>query len=186
MVENEEIKETMVEKEEIKVCLEPIGREQGPPVPISSITAPVFKTNPILDELLNSLTLISNNDASLTSLDIKDCTCLSGELVKVLADGLKSNTYLKKLVMPNVMLSTSSAIELAMALRENQALEVLNLESNQIEPKGMREIALSLAHNQALKELRLGHQKSITSTGMDAEQAFADALGKNNQYICLI
>ncbi|KAK5669224.1 hypothetical protein QVD99_003636 [Batrachochytrium dendrobatidis] len=154
--------------------------EHGPPVPTSAITAAVRATNPILDEILHSLALINANDPLMTQMDIKDCNCFTVEHACVLGEALKQNTHLKSLVMSNSKIINQSAIDIARGLAKNTGIESVDLTGNNIGPAGMRALAEMLESNHTLLELKLDHQKSITSTGTDAEQAFARAMTKNN------
>ncbi|KAH6571509.1 hypothetical protein BASA62_003831 [Batrachochytrium salamandrivorans] len=154
--------------------------EQGPPVPTSSVTASVRATNPILDELLHSLALINANDPIMVVMDIKDCASFTHEHAVVLGEALKTNTHLRTIFMSNSRVINQSAVEIARGLAHNTGVESVDLSGNNIGPVGMRALAEMLESNSTLLELRLDHQKSITSTGTDAEQAFARALTKNN------
>nr|KAJ3408800.1 Leiomodin-1 [Polyrhizophydium stewartii] len=159
----------------------PLARsaEHGPPMPTSAVTGAVRATNPILDEILHSLALIRDNDPSMTTFDIKDCTCFTLEHAVALGEALKDNTFLKTLIMHNARLLTQSAIEIAKGLAINESVESADLSGNSIGPAGMRALAEMLETNRGLIELRLDHQKSITPTGTDAEQTFARSLAKN-------
>ena len=85
----------------------------GPPVAISAVTAAVRAVNPVLDELLHSLALLSANDASLAQLDLKDCPIFQLSHGTSLANGLIGNTHLEALYLQNTKLQTSTAIEIA-------------------------------------------------------------------------
>ncbi|KAJ3228674.1 hypothetical protein HDU81_005984 [Chytriomyces hyalinus] len=165
--------------------LMPIARTvtDGPPLPIAAVTAAVRSTNPILEELLYSIKLLGENDASLTVLDLKDATVFSMEHGSALAEALETNTHLKELNLCNAKVATSTASELAHALKSNTTLEILNLESNAIGPIGMKHLAEALAVNTSILELRLINQKA--PTGIDAEQTFARSLAKNTSVIKL-
>ncbi|TPX55184.1 hypothetical protein PhCBS80983_g05522 [Powellomyces hirtus] len=149
----------------------------GDVLPVSSITAAVRATNPILDEVLYSLNLISNNDESLTELDMSDCPVFSARHVSTLASALLTNTHLKTLNLKGVTMNTQNAEEIAEALIRNSTLEVLDLSHNFIAPAGIKALANMLEVNTTLKELRLAHQRA--PAGTDAEQALARALRKN-------
>ncbi|KAJ3247910.1 hypothetical protein HDU78_002663 [Chytriomyces hyalinus] len=165
--------------------LMPIARTvtDGPPLPIAAVTAAVRSTNPILEELLYSIKLLGENDASLTVLDLKDATVFSVEHGSALAEALETNTHLKELNLCNAKVATSTASELAHALKSNTTLETLNLESNSIGPIGMKHLAEALAVNTSILELRLINQKA--PAGIDAEQTFARSLAKNTSVIKL-
>jgi len=155
----------------------------GPPIPLSAVTGVVRSTNPILDELLHSIKLLSDNDPSLTILDLKDCTVFTVSHGSALAEALTENTHLKELNLCNAQVATSTASELAVALRSNKTLEILNLESNAIAPLGIKHIAEALAFNNTLGELRLAYQKQ--ASGTDAEQTFARSMQKNERIVKL-
>ncbi|KAJ3298690.1 hypothetical protein HDU79_008183 [Rhizoclosmatium sp. JEL0117] len=159
----------------------PVARTaaDGAPIPTSAVTGAVRATNPILDELLYSIKLLGENDPSLTSLDLKDCTVFSMAHGSALAEALAENTNLKELNLCNAQVATATASELAIALRNNKTLEILNLESNAIAPMGIKHLAEALAHNSTLTELRLINQKQ--AAGIDAEQTFATSLQKNQK-----
>ncbi|KAI8903061.1 hypothetical protein EDD86DRAFT_101884 [Gorgonomyces haynaldii] len=146
-----------------RLSFRPLARKlsQGPPVAISSITAQVFKTNPVLEEVLLSLEMIEKNDPSMDHFDIKDFQFFSSAHVQSLAASLITNTHLKKINMSNVKLSTPDCVILAKALAKNEGVEILNLESNQIGPQGMRELALALGTNKSLQQLLLSHQSPL-------------------------
>eukprot|EP00842_Homolaphlyctis_polyrhiza_P003550 jgi/Hompol1/4196/HPOL_001752-RA len=160
----------------------PITRsaDHGPVVATSQIVAPVRAVNPIVDEILHALNLIQDDDESMTVFDIKDCDCFTTTHAAALADGLRGNTNLKTIILHNARLQTQAAVDIAKALVENSSVLVLDLSSNSIGPAGMRALADMLESNSTLIELRLENQKSITQTGIDAEQAFARALNKNH------
>ncbi|KAI8827836.1 hypothetical protein BJ741DRAFT_628636 [Chytriomyces cf. hyalinus JEL632] len=162
-----------------KSTLMPIARSvsDGPPLPIGAVTASVRSTNPFLEELLYSIKLLSENDPTLTVLDLKDASIFTVEHGSALATALEQNSYLKELNLGNAKVATTTASELAQALQTNSTLEVLNLESNAIGPLGMKHLAEALAVNSALLEVRLSYQKA--PAGIDAEQTFANALAKN-------
>ncbi|KAI8619380.1 hypothetical protein BC830DRAFT_1165387 [Chytriomyces sp. MP71] len=155
----------------------------GPPLPIASVTAAVRSTNPMLEELLHSIKLLSDNDPSLTVLDLKDAAIFTVDHGSALAEALENNTHLKELNLCNARVATSTASELAHALKSNTCLEILNLESNAIGPLGIKHIAEALAINTSLLELRLINQKA--PAGIDAEQTFAKSLVKNTSLIKL-
>ncbi|KAJ3094415.1 hypothetical protein HDU97_008109 [Phlyctochytrium planicorne] len=155
----------------------------GPVVPLSAVTAAVRATNPILDELLHAIKLLSENDPSLTVLDLKDCKVFTVAHGNALAAALAGNTHLKDLNLNNTKLQTSTAVDLAEALKINRSLEILNLENNQVGPQGIKALAESLEKNSTLLELRLANQKS--PAGTDAEQAFARSLQKNETLVKL-
>ncbi|KAJ3388901.1 hypothetical protein HDU80_011598 [Chytriomyces hyalinus] len=162
-----------------KSTLMPIARSvsDGPPLPIGAVTASVRSTNPFLEELLYSIKLLTENDPTLTVLDLKDASVFTVEHGSALAAALEQNSYLKELNLCNAKVATTTASELAQALQMNSTLEVLNLESNAIGPLGMKHLAEALAVNSALLEVRLSYQKA--PAGIDAEQTFANALAKN-------
>jgi len=83
------------------------------PLPLSLVTAAVRASNPILDELAHSLSLLTANDPSLLILDLKDCQVFQLHHGTTLAEGLKKNTHLKTLDLQNVRLQTNTAIEIA-------------------------------------------------------------------------
>ncbi|KAJ3249200.1 hypothetical protein HDU78_005340 [Chytriomyces hyalinus] len=162
-----------------KSTLMPIARSvsDGPPLPIGAVTASVRSTNPFLEELLYSIKLLTENDPTLTVLDLKDASVFTVEHGSALAAALEQNSYLKELNLCNAKVATTTASELAQALQTNSTLEVLNLESNAVGPLGMKHLAEALAVNSALLEVRLSYQKA--PAGIDAEQTFANALAKN-------
>ncbi|TPX78299.1 hypothetical protein CcCBS67573_g00493 [Chytriomyces confervae] len=172
--------ETITAKDEPQPStLMPIARSvsDGPPLPIGAVTASVRSTNPFLEELLYSIKLLTENDPTLTVLDLKDASVFTVEHGSALAAALEQNSYLKELNLCNAKVATTTASELAQALQMNSTLEVLNLESNAIGPLGMKHLAEALAVNSALLEVRLSYQKA--PAGIDAEQTFANALAKN-------
>jgi len=150
---------------------------QGPPVPASSVTAPVRATNPVLEEVLHALSLLLADSEELTELDLSDCQVFTSSHAESLAEGLTTNIHLRKLSLKNTKLQTDSAIQIANALRDNSTLELLNLERNQIGPLGVKAVAEMLRINNKLMDLRLNDQKSLSGT--DAEQQLAKSLSEN-------
>lgn len=169
---------------------------EAPSMATSAVTEAVRATNPVLDQLLQSIALLEKNDASLVNLDLTDCPVFSMAHGSALAAALKTNTCLEALSLKNTKLQNATAMEIAevfhkfllflnnpftmyyiQALEVNKTLKVLNMENNIIQPQGMRALAEALKQNASLVEVRLSHQKY--ATGTDAEQAFASALEKN-------
>jgi Ran GTPase-activating protein (RanGAP) involved in mRNA processing and transport len=144
----------------------------------SAITTSVFRTNPVLDEVLYAINAIKDNDPQVTVLDVKDFP-LTNQQGLALAESLKANTHVTHLNLANASIQTAVVVELAKALKFNHTVTHLNLEGNQIGPQGMKELAFCLGMNTSIQELKLAYQKSITSTGQEAEHAFADAMQKN-------
>ncbi|KAI8846343.1 hypothetical protein BC829DRAFT_398671 [Chytridium lagenaria] len=126
------------------------------PAPVQPQMDPA--TNPILDELLHAIKLLSENDPGLTVLDLKDCAVFTIQHGTALASALASNTYLKELNLSNTRTQTITGVDIAEALKTNESLEVLNLENNQIGPQGIKALAESLEKNKKLLELRLANQ----------------------------
>ncbi|KAJ3272608.1 Leiomodin-2 [Terramyces sp. JEL0728] len=164
----------------------PLSRSatDGPMQAASAITTSVFRTNPVLDEVLFGLHAIKNNDPSVTVFDCKHFA-LTHEQGLALAEAMKANAFVTKLELSNCSIQTAVVVELAKSLMENSTLQYLNLEGNHIGPKGMRELGYLLAYNKTLLELKLSHQKSITRAGTDAEQTFAESMNKNTTLIKL-
>jgi hypothetical protein len=138
----------------------------------------VFRTNPVLDEVLYAINAIKDNDPQVTVLDVKDFS-LTNQQGMVLAESLKTNTHVKRLNLANAGIQTAVVVELAKALKNNTTVTHINLEGNQIGPQGMKELAFCLTANSSIIELKLAYQKSITPTGQEAEHAFADSMQKN-------
>ncbi|KAJ3168548.1 hypothetical protein HDU88_001438 [Geranomyces variabilis] len=157
----------------------PLSRtaKDGSVLPVSAITTPVHRTNPILEELLYSLNLVSDNDDSLTDLDLSDCPVFSSRHASTLASALLTNDKLKSLSLRSVALPTHCAEEIAEALIRNTTLEVLDLSNNVIAPAGIKALAEMLQRNASLKDLRIANQRA--PAGTDAEQALARAMSKN-------
>ncbi|KAJ3180961.1 hypothetical protein HDU87_001609 [Geranomyces variabilis] len=157
----------------------PLSRtaKDGSVLPVSAITTPVHRTNPILEELLYSLNLVSDNDDSLTDLDLSDCPVFSSRHASTLASALLTNDKLKSLSLRSVALPTHCAEEIAEALIRNTTLEVLDLSNNVIAPAGIKALADMLQRNASLKDLRIANQRA--PAGTDAEQALARAMSKN-------
>ncbi|KAJ3021078.1 hypothetical protein HKX48_009251 [Thoreauomyces humboldtii] len=145
--------------------------------PMSAITSPVFKTNPILDELLYSIQLITENDPTLTELDMSDCPVLTNGHGSAIANALLKNTHLKSLSLKGCHLQTQNAEEIAEALRRNTTVEVLDLSNNAIGPAGIKAIAEMLHDNATLKDLRLHQQRG--PAGYEAEYTLSRSLTNN-------
>ncbi|KAJ3163614.1 hypothetical protein HDU86_000197 [Geranomyces michiganensis] len=155
----------------------------GSVLPVSAITTPVHRTNPILEELLYSLNLVADNDETLTELDLNDCPVFTSRHASTLASALLTNDKLKSLSLRSVALPTHCAEEIAEALIRNTTLEVLDLSNNSIAPAGIKALAEMLERNATLKELRLANQRA--PAGTDAEQALARAMSKNEKLTTL-
>ena len=98
----------------------------------------VRSTNPILNELNESIQRIARNDPTLIHLDLKDCPLFSIQHGNLLAEALKTNSHLQELNLQNTQLQTCTAIELSEALKvKTVQLKSLNLEGNAIQPAGV-------------------------------------------------
>lgn len=167
---------------------DPVSRRNSRvPVALANITANVFKTNPILDELNYSVELVCSNDPSMVDFDASNSKILGLKHISKLASAIVKNTHLRVLDLRNSGVTTEGAIHLAKAIAENRVIETVNLEANAIGPDGMLQIAYCIGKNTALKTISLGHQRNSTrAIGNQAEQAFAESAQLNKTYILLI
>ena len=173
-------------KEPLQVNLsKPKSRASGGPVlAASAVTTNVFRTNPILDEVLYGLNSLIENNPTVTVLDVQNFPLTTNQAL-ALAHGIAVNNHVKTLNLVNANIQTAAAVQIAKSLAANKSLLKLDLESNQIGPLGMRELATSLKFNSTLQFLNLGHQKSNTITGQEAEEEFASALEVNETLLDL-
>ena len=173
-------------KEPLQVNLsKPKSRASGGPVlAASAVTTNVFRTNPILDEVLYGLNSLIENNPTVTVLDVQNFPLTTNQAL-ALAHGIAVNNHVKTLNLVNANIQTAVAVQIAKSLAVNKSILKLDLESNQIGPLGMRELATSLKFNSTLQFLNLGHQKSNTITGQEAEEEFASALEVNETLLDL-
>ena len=68
---------------------------------------------PTLQDVVRGLKLLEGNSEGLDELNLSYCDACTGEHVKQLAKGLRSNTHLKRLAIKGVGLNTQAAVEIA-------------------------------------------------------------------------
>ncbi|KAI8899772.1 hypothetical protein BC833DRAFT_584581 [Globomyces pollinis-pini] len=153
-------------------------------VTTSTVTAPVFKRNPVMDEINYGISCIHENSPDVTELNVTD-VYLSPSQLKLLFESLPTNSHLKKLVLENVGMQTVTSQQLSTALIKNKSIVFLNISRNQIGPDGIKQFAYLLADNHTLKQLNLTHQKNVTSHGSETEQIFVDTINRNKTIVKL-
>ena len=101
---------------------------------------------------------VKANDPSYTIVDLSGNTIFSmkhREYTEQLAEGLRTNTYVKEIHLARCDLDAKDAALLGSALEQNDSVEVLDLEKNKINNDGATALANSLKHNKRLTELIL-------------------------------
>jgi hypothetical protein len=194
---------TLRERSSVSTIIDEIGRPESPSsvsalkaqfasfsshetaaLAASSVSEAVFRTNPILIQVQESLDALMKNEAVQKEFDVKDFA-LTNEQGLALASTLEKNNVVEKLNLANAGLQNKIVIEIAKSLAKNSSVKYLRLEGNQIGPSGMVALAQCLTTNDTLQEIYLGNQKSITSTGTKAEGMFASALARNTSLMKL-
>lgn len=183
-----EVEEELVES---KVSAKPLVRKPtnrtgagGPAVPISQIQKAVFRTNPLLDEILFTIDSCTKNDPALTKIEIVDYL-LTQKQVIALSEAISTNTFLKSLVLNGCGIQTAAGSLLAKSLAVNSSIEKVSLERNALGPQAMKDFAKMIGKNTSIRELRMGTQTSITPMGLEAEQFFAEGIQKNKSIVKL-
>jgi Ran GTPase-activating protein (RanGAP) involved in mRNA processing and transport len=123
---------------------------------------------------------VKANDPSYTIVDLSGNTVFTmkhREYCEQLAEGLKSNTYVKEIHLSKVDLDARDATLLGEALEHNDSVEVVDLEKNKISNEGATALANSLQRNKRVIELNLLGQPN--QFGDACLEAFIDLFDYN-------
>ena len=138
------------------------------------------------EDTINSLIeRMANNDATLTTFEIKNAQTLSrldptsrDDRFEAIADALRGNTHVKHFILSNAGGTDFLAEEIADAMVGNSTMQTITLESNCIKGDGVIALAAMLRRNTGLQRLRLGNQTGTLSTR--AQHRLADIVESSN------
>jgi tropomodulin len=132
----------------------------------------------------DSIKRITDNDSTLTSLNLNNIKNISIERMNKLFEALESNTNLKTLNMSNVDMPDSVAKGIVFMLEENKTLLTLNIESNLLTGLLVADICRATLKNQTLIDLRLANQRAQI-LGTKIEMDIADSIRENDTLLRL-
>ncbi|XP_016140089.1 leiomodin-2-like [Sinocyclocheilus grahami] len=122
----------------------------------------------MFDDLLEQ---VRSDDPELTELIVNNSDAIKTDTLIQLAEGLRSNTYIKTFCLANTRADDHVALAIAATLRNNSTLTSINLDSNHLTGKGILAIINSLQHNSTLMELRFHNQRHICGGKTEMEMA---------------
>ncbi|KAM8961196.1 tropomodulin-1 isoform 2-T2 [Pelodytes ibericus] len=153
---------------------------------LNSVIKPT-QYKPVPDEEPNStdvdetLERIQNNDPDLEEINLNNIRNIPIVTLKAYAEGMKKNTYVKKLSIVGTRSNDPVAYALADMLKVNSSLKSLNVESNFISGSGILALIESLQYNTSLVELKIDNQSQ--PLGNKVEMEIASMLEKNSSLL---
>uniref|UniRef100_A0A0X3PM41 Tropomodulin n=1 Tax=Schistocephalus solidus TaxID=70667 RepID=A0A0X3PM41_SCHSO len=140
---------------------------------------------PNMTDIEESITRLTNNDDTLTVLNLNNIKTISAEKISRLATALGENTKLKELHMAATNITSAMVEPLLLPLKVNHDLEVLNLESNFITGDMILKILEAISGNKsAVCDLRLANQRQRV-LGIKMEQEITNLVLQNPRIINL-
>ncbi|XP_065063826.1 tropomodulin-2-like isoform X2 [Rhopilema esculentum] len=129
-------------------------------------------------DLENAMSQFSSNDPDLVELNLNNHKDVTEKVLHEVAQGLKTNTNLKRLFLANCRMRDPAAKEIAEAMISNTTIEELNMESNFLTKDGITDLLKMLQSNTTLKEFKLANQAQ--TSGYQLELEIAKTLEKNH------
>ena len=131
-----------------------------------------------------SIKRVSEDDSTLTSLNLNNIKNISFEKMIHIIEGMKTNTNIKELSMCNIDMPDHVGKELVGMLEENTTLATLNIESNLLTGPVIADICQATLKNQTLVDLRLSNQRGQI-LGNKIENIIGDIISQNRNLLRL-
>ncbi|KAJ8794503.1 hypothetical protein J1605_018956 [Eschrichtius robustus] len=138
---------------------------------------PVPDEEPNATDLEETLERIKSNDPKLEEVNLNNIRNIPIPTLKVYAEALKENSYVKKFSIVGTRSNDPVAFALAEMLKVNKVLKTLNVESNFISGAGILRLVEALPYNTSLVELKIDNQSQ--PLGNKVEMEIVSMLEKN-------